>query len=74
VHGLASDLLVNEPMLLVGPPDAGLSLRAPTPIGRLAELPLILTTKPNSLRRMVELALSQRGLQPRLRAEATRCR
>jgi LysR family nitrogen assimilation transcriptional regulator len=70
VQGLASDLLVSEPMLLVGPPDAGLSLHAPTPTGRLAELPLILTTRPNSLRRMVELALSQRGLEPRLRVEA----
>jgi LysR family transcriptional regulator, nitrogen assimilation regulatory protein len=36
----------------------------------LAELPLILTTKPNSLRRMVELALNQQGLQPCLRVEA----
>lgn len=36
----------------------------------MAQLPLILTTKPNSLRRMVELALSQHGLQPCLRVEA----
>jgi LysR family transcriptional regulator, nitrogen assimilation regulatory protein len=70
VQGLASDLLVSEPVLLVGPADAGLSLDAPTAAERLAELPLILTTRPNSLRRMVELTLSQRGLEPRLRVEA----
>jgi LysR family nitrogen assimilation transcriptional regulator len=70
VQGLASDRLVSEPMLLVGPKDARLSLDVATPIERLAELPLILTTKPNSLRRMVELKLNLRGLRPRLRAEA----
>jgi LysR family transcriptional regulator, nitrogen assimilation regulatory protein len=70
VQGLASERLVSEPMLLVGPPHAGLSLDTPTPTERLPELPLILTTRPNSLRRMVELALSQQGLQPRLRVEA----
>ena len=70
VQGLVSDRLVSEPMLLVGPRDAMLSLDVTTPIERLAELPLILTTKPNSLRRMVELKLNLRGLRPRVRAEA----
>jgi LysR family nitrogen assimilation transcriptional regulator len=69
-QGLASDPLVTEPMLLIGPPAARLSLDVPTPIERLAGLPLILTTKPNSLRRMVDQRLSVQGLRPLLRAEA----
>lgn len=70
VYGLASIPLASEPMLLVGPADAELSLDVATPIEQLANLPLILTTKPNSLRRMVELELNNRGIRPRLRVEA----
>lgn len=70
VHGLASIPLASEPMLLVGPANADLSLDVATPIEQLADHPLILTTKPNSLRRMVELELNHRGIQPRLRVEA----
>jgi len=70
VHGLATDKLVMEPMLLVGPRGSVLSLDNSIPIERLAEYPLILTTKPNSLRRMVELKLGNQGLKPRLRVEA----
>lgn len=70
MEGLVADRLVTEPMLLIGPREAGLSLDVATPIERLADLPLILTTKPNSLRRMVELELNRRGLRPRIRAEA----
>jgi LysR family nitrogen assimilation transcriptional regulator len=70
VQGLATDQLVTEPMLLVGPHGSVLSLDNITPIKRLAEFPLILTTKPNSLRRMVELKLGNQGLKPRLRVEA----
>jgi LysR family nitrogen assimilation transcriptional regulator len=70
VQGLASDRLASEPMLLVGPADAGLSLDVATPIERLADLPLILTTRPNSLRRMVELELNQRGIRAQVRVEA----
>jgi LysR family transcriptional regulator, nitrogen assimilation regulatory protein len=70
MEGLVADRLVTEPMLLIGPRDAGLSLDVATPIERLAGLPLILTTKPNSLRRMVELELNRGGLRPQIRAEA----
>ena len=70
IQGLAADRLASEPMLLIGPRSAKLSLDVATPIERLAELPLILTTKPNSLRRMVEQELNHRGLRPRLRVEA----
>ncbi len=68
--GLATDRLVSEPMLLVGPADAGLSLDVATPFEQLADLPLILTTRPNSLRRMVDLELNRRAIQPCLRVEA----
>jgi LysR family nitrogen assimilation transcriptional regulator len=70
VHGLTSIPLASEPMLLIGPASAELSLNVATPIEQLADLPLILTTKPNSLRRMVELELSHKGIRPRLRVEA----
>ena len=70
MEGLVADRLVTEPMLLIGPPEARLSLDVPTPIAHLADVPLILTTKPNSLRRMVELELNRGGLRPRIRAEA----
>jgi LysR family transcriptional regulator, nitrogen assimilation regulatory protein len=70
MQGLACDRLATEPMLLIGPRHAKLSLDAATPIKRLAELPLILTTRPNSLRRIVELELNRRGLRPRIRVEA----
>lgn len=70
MRGLAADLLATEPMMLVGPNSAGLSIGSVTPVARLANLPLILTTKPNSLRRIVELELNRHGLQPRVRVEA----
>src|SRR5262245_27020069 len=70
IQGLAADRLASEPMLLIGPRNAKLSLDVPTPIERLAELPLILTTRPNSLRRVVEQELNHLGLRPRLRVEA----
>jgi LysR family nitrogen assimilation transcriptional regulator len=70
VQGLTSDRLVSEPMLLVGPRKAKLSLTVQTPIERLAELPLILTTKPNSLRRIVDQRLGLQRLRPQLRVEA----
>ena len=57
-------------MLLVGPKTAGLSLDVPTPLERLGELPLILTTNPNSLRRMVDIELNRAGLRPTVCAEA----
>lgn len=69
-HGVMSQPLGREPMLLVGPRTAKLSLQKTTPIERLAELPLILTTRPNSLRLIVEVGLSSQGLVPNVRLEA----
>lgn len=69
-EGLVSLRLASEPMLLVGPPEAGLSLDTVTPAARVAELPLILTTKPNSLRRMVDRALHRHKLRPHIQVQA----
>jgi LysR family nitrogen assimilation transcriptional regulator len=69
-EGLVSLRLASEPMLLVGPPGASLSLETVTAAERLAELPLILTTKPNSLRRMVDRMLQHHKLRPSVQVEA----
>jgi LysR family nitrogen assimilation transcriptional regulator len=69
MRGVLAKPLGREPMLLVGPRHAKLSLRIPTPMERLAGLPLILTTRPNSLRLMVEAGLNTHGLRPDVRLE-----
>jgi LysR family nitrogen assimilation transcriptional regulator len=69
-HGIASQRLGRERMLLVGPAGAGLSMRRETPIKTLAALPLILTMRPNSLRLIIETGLGLHGLQPNVRFEA----
>ena len=68
--GVAAQQLGRERMLLVGPVGAKLSMRRETPINALAELPLILTTRPNSLRLTIETGLGVHGLQPNVRFEA----
>jgi LysR family transcriptional regulator, nitrogen assimilation regulatory protein len=70
MRGVIAKPLGREQMLLVGPPGAKLSRRVPTPMERLADLPLILTTRPNSLRLTVETGLSALGLRPDVRVEA----
>lgn len=70
MRGVAAEPLGRERMLLVGPPDARFPKRGDVPMTRLAELPLILTTRPNSLRLAVEAGLSRCGLRPNVRIEA----
>jgi hypothetical protein len=60
----------RERMLLVVPPKAKLSMRKETHIQALAELPLVLTTRPNSLRLAVDTGLAACNLQPSVRFEA----
>jgi LysR family nitrogen assimilation transcriptional regulator len=69
-HGIASQHLGRERMLLVGPVSAKLSMRKEISIKSLAGLPLILTMRPNSLRLTVETGLGLHGLQPNVRFEA----
>ncbi len=70
MKGLLVDPLATEPLLLVGPRSSGLSLGDPVPISMLAKAPLVLTTRPNSLRRVVEHELARHGLRPQVRIEA----
>jgi LysR family nitrogen assimilation transcriptional regulator len=69
-HGIVSQILGRERLVLVGPADAKLSMRKETPVKALGELPLILTMRPNSLRLMVESQLGALGLQANIRLEA----
>jgi LysR family nitrogen assimilation transcriptional regulator len=69
-HGIASQQLGRERMLLVGPAGAKLSMRKETPLKALAGLPLILTMRPNSLRLTIETGLGLLGLQPNVQFEA----
>jgi DNA-binding transcriptional LysR family regulator len=69
MDGLIAEPLASEPMLLVGPRNLGLSMDVPTPVHKLGELPQILTTNPNSLRRMIDFELHRFGLRSIIRAE-----
>jgi LysR family nitrogen assimilation transcriptional regulator len=69
-HGTISKTLGRERMLLVGPARANLSMRRKTSLNQLARLPLILTTRPNSLRLTLENALRLQGLECDVRLEA----
>lgn len=70
MRGVRAEPLGREQMLLIGPKGAKLGLRRAVSIDMLADLPLILTTRPNSLRLTIEDGLSRRGLQPSVRLEA----
>ena len=70
MRGVTAEPLGQEPMLLVGPPDAKFAKRGAMSIDRLADFPLILTTRPNSLRLSVEAGLSRFGIRPNIRIEA----
>jgi LysR family nitrogen assimilation transcriptional regulator len=70
MRGVAGEPLGREPMMLVGPRDANLSKRREITIDQLADFPLILTTRPNSLRLTVESGLSRFGIRPNVRIEA----
>lgn len=59
-----------EQMLLIGPRHAKLSMKSHVRLERLADIPLILTARPNSLRLTVESGLSRLGIQPQIKVEA----
>jgi LysR family transcriptional regulator, nitrogen assimilation regulatory protein len=69
-HGILSQTLGRERLVLVGPRSAKLSMRKETPIRALADLPLILTMRPNSLRLLVENGLALHGMPANVRFEA----
>ena len=70
IRGVAADPIGREPMLLIGPPDAAPTRRSSISVEELADLPLILTTRPNSLRLIVETRLARIGKKPKVRIEA----
>jgi LysR family nitrogen assimilation transcriptional regulator len=70
MRGVSAEPLGREQMLLIGPRGARLSMQRATPMETLADLPLILTTRPNSLRLTIEDGLGRRGLRPSVRLEA----
>jgi LysR family nitrogen assimilation transcriptional regulator len=70
LNGIISEELGCEPILLVGPRAAKLSMQRAKPLAEIAELPLILTTRPNSLRLIVETGLNRLGLSANVRLEA----
>ena len=59
---LESRLLLTEHLCLVGPSGARLPARGEIPLERLAGLPLIVTSRPNALRLIVEDSLARQGL------------
>jgi LysR family nitrogen assimilation transcriptional regulator len=58
-RSLQSHALLSEPLYLVGPAAAALSIAVPVSIDEVASKDLILTTRPNSLRLIVENALAR---------------
>jgi LysR family transcriptional regulator, nitrogen assimilation regulatory protein len=63
--------LVSEDVYLVGPAQAGFDLKTPVSVKDLAELPIILISRRNQLRLVVERAMARYGLdfQPFLEVE-----
>lgn len=70
MRGVTAEPLGREPMLLVGPLNSKFPKRGEIGIDCLADFPLILTTRPNSLRLSVEAGLSRFGIRPNIRIEA----
>ena len=58
---LRSQRLLREQLYLVGPRDAGFDLRRAVPVAALADRALILTSRPNAMRLIVEHALVESG-------------
>src|SRR5690606_2063737 len=70
IRNVSAEPLGREQMLLVGPPGAKRSMKKPVTFEHLANLPLVLTTRPNSLRTAIEAGLGRSGKRPRPRIEA----
>lgn len=59
---LAARHLLNEPMFLIGPGASGPLPRRPLALKQLAGYPLLLPSRPNALRRMVERLAAEQGV------------
>ena len=71
---LRSQLLLREQLFLVGARDAGLDMATEVPVRELAERPLLLTSRPNAMRVIVERALAQHGhrVKPAVQTNSSR--
>mgnify|MGYP003677100677 CR=1 FL=1 len=58
-RSLVTERVLREQLFLIGPVSAGLRVDLPVTLADVAELDLILTTRPNSLRLIVEHALAR---------------
>jgi LysR family nitrogen assimilation transcriptional regulator len=70
MRDVSAEPLAREQMVLVGSPAAKLSMKSEVQLERLADVPLVLTTRPNSLRLTVEAGLSRYGKRPQIKVEA----
>jgi LysR family transcriptional regulator, nitrogen assimilation regulatory protein len=61
--------LVSEALFLIGPRKAQLQLDQPVPARELARLPMILTSRPNSLRMIVDQALARHAITSEAKIE-----
>lgn len=68
--GLETVPMAQERLFLVGPPGFAQETCSSVELGMLADTPLILTSRPNTLRMLVENAANKRGLALRVVMEA----
>jgi LysR family nitrogen assimilation transcriptional regulator len=61
--------MLSEKLLAIMPPDAGLSMDHPIDIRTLCRTPLILTSYPNSLRKLIDRAASEAGVEIKVSME-----
>ncbi len=72
-HGSRSvnaEAVLQQDMLLVGPPEAGMTLERSVPASRLAEIPLILPMRPHGLRIALDDLAVRKRLSLSVRVEA----
>jgi len=67
--GLVRVPFVTEPLCVIAPRDAGLDFGRPLDLAEVADLPLILPSRPNTFRLIVEAALSKADLSLRMALE-----
>jgi LysR family nitrogen assimilation transcriptional regulator len=67
--GLVRIPFIQEPLCVIGPRDAGLDFAKPFDLNEVADLPLILPSRPNTFRLIIETALSEQKLPLRIAAE-----
>ncbi len=62
--------LAEEPLFVVGPPDAGFNVATPVPLATLAPMPMILPSPQHGLRKLVDTATLQHNFRLNVRIEA----